>query len=64
MNINKFEMREDGSMYDIDADIVCEKDTHKPIIIGKKGEMLKKSRLTPVRISKKCAANKSILRFG
>lgn len=42
VNINKFEMREDGSMYDIDADIVCEKDTHKPIIIGKKGEMLKK----------------------
>ena len=42
VNINKFEMREDGSMYDIDADIVCEKDTHKPIIIGKKGEMLKR----------------------
>lgn len=42
VEINKFEMREDGSMYDIDADIICEKATHKPIIIGKKGEMLKK----------------------
>lgn len=42
VSINKFEMREDGSMYDIDADIVCEKATHKPIIIGKKGEMLKR----------------------
>ena len=42
VNINKFEMREDGGMYDIDADVVCEKDTHKPIIIGKKGEMLKR----------------------
>ncbi len=42
VEINKFEMREDGSMYDIDADVICEKATHKPIIIGKKGEMLKK----------------------
>lgn len=42
VNINKFELREDESMYDIDADIICEKDTHKPIIIGKKGAMLKK----------------------
>lgn len=42
VEVNKFEMREDGGMYDIDADIICEKATHKPIIIGKKGEMLKK----------------------
>lgn len=42
VSVNKFEMREDGSMYDIDADIICEKATHKSIIIGKKGEMLKK----------------------
>ena len=40
--INKFEMRDDGELYSIDADIICEKDTHKPIIIGKKGEMLKR----------------------
>ena len=40
--INKFEMRDDKPIYDIDADIVCEKQSHKGIIIGKKGEMLKK----------------------
>ncbi len=32
----------DGYMYDIEATIVCEKDSHKGIIIGKGGEMLKK----------------------
>ncbi|MEG2450356.1 MAG: GTPase Era [Clostridia bacterium] len=40
--INKFEMREDKAIYDIDADIVCEKQSHKAIIIGKQGDMLKK----------------------
>lgn len=39
--INKFELREDKPIYDIDADIICEKQSHKAIIIGKKGEMLK-----------------------
>lgn len=29
-------------MYDIDATIICEKDSHKGIIIGKQGAMLKK----------------------
>ncbi len=33
--------RKDGSMIDIDATIVCERDSHKGIIIGKKGEKLK-----------------------
>lgn len=42
VNINKFEMREDGRCFDIDADIVCEKQSHKAIIIGKKGAMLKR----------------------
>ena len=28
--------------YDIDAAIICEKDSHKGIIIGKQGSMLKK----------------------
>lgn len=34
--------RPDGSMWDIDATIVCERDSHKGIIIGKSGAMLKK----------------------
>lgn len=30
------------SLYDIDATIICERDSHKGIIIGKQGQMLKK----------------------
>lgn len=41
VNINMFKERDDN-LIDIDADIVCEKKAHKPIIIGKGGAMLKK----------------------
>ena len=34
--------RPDGSLIDIEATIICEKESHKGIIIGKKGVMLKK----------------------
>ena len=40
--IDRFSEREDGSLTDIDATIVCERDSHKGIIIGKKGTMLRK----------------------
>lgn len=40
--VNKFETRPDGLVTDVDADIICEKQSHKAIIIGKKGEMLKR----------------------
>ena len=33
--------RADDSIVDIDATIVCERDSHKGIIIGKGGKMLK-----------------------
>lgn len=39
--IDKMKTRENG-ICDIDATIVCEKDSHKGIIIGKQGAMLKK----------------------
>ena len=39
--IDRFGWRDDG-MYDVDATIVCEKDSHKGIIIGKGGSMLKR----------------------
>ena len=39
--INRFKERTDG-LFDIDADIICERDSHKGIIIGKGGSMLKK----------------------
>ncbi len=41
--IEKFKERDDGSdILDIDAIIYCEKESHKGIIIGKNGAMLKK----------------------
>lgn len=39
--IEKMEMRKSG-LYDIEAVIVCERESHKGIIIGKGGSMLKK----------------------
>ncbi len=40
--IDRMEERPDGSIMDIDATIICERDSHKGIIIGKGGDMLKK----------------------
>ena len=40
--IDKMRERPDGSLVDIEATIICEKESHKGIIIGKKGAMLKK----------------------
>lgn len=42
VNINKFELRSDKPIYDVDADVVCEKQSHKAIVIGKGGGTLKK----------------------
>ncbi|SHO47800.1 GTPase Era [Anaerocolumna xylanovorans] len=39
--IDSMKERKGGSMMDIDATIVCERDSHKGIIIGKNGEKLK-----------------------
>lgn len=41
VEISRFSERESG-IIDVDATIYCEKDSHKGIIIGKKGAMLKK----------------------
>lgn len=40
--VDKMHYRKDGRIVDIDATIVCERDSHKGIIIGKHGAMLKK----------------------
>ena len=42
VTIERMKERTDGSMVDIDATIICERDSHKGIIIGKQGVMLKK----------------------
>lgn len=41
VEVTKMSLRDTG-MYDIDANIICEKESHKGIIIGKGGSMLKK----------------------
>lgn len=41
VGVVSFKERDNG-LVDIEAEIVCEKDSHKGIIIGKKGSMLKK----------------------
>ena len=40
--IDAMKIRRHGHIVDIDATIVCERDSHKGIIIGKQGSMLKK----------------------
>ena len=40
--IDSMKYRKDGKLADIDATIICERDSHKGIIIGKGGGMLKK----------------------
>ena len=40
--IERMRTREDSDILDIDATIYCERSTHKGIIIGKGGSMLKK----------------------
>lgn len=40
--VDQMKERPKGNMVDIDATIICERDSHKGIIIGKQGSMLKK----------------------
>lgn len=42
ISIEKFKKRADKNMYDIDANIYVERDTHRGILIGKNGSMLKR----------------------
>ena len=40
--VDKMKERKHGKIVDIEATIICERDSHKGIIIGKQGSMLKK----------------------
>ena len=42
VTIDQMKRRPKGKMIDVDATIICERDSHKGIIIGKQGAMLKK----------------------
>ncbi|WP_237036286.1 GTPase Era [Mediannikoviicoccus vaginalis] len=46
IEINKFKKRENRELYDIEATILVEKKSHKGIVIGKGGEMIKKIGMT------------------
>ena len=46
VEINKFKKREDRELYDIEATILVEKKSHKGIVIGKGGDMIKKIGMT------------------
>lgn len=39
--INEFKLRQDGKVYDINLDIVCEKSNHKAILLGRGGGAIK-----------------------
>lgn len=43
IDIKRMEYNENKNIYNIYADIICEKDSHKTIIIGKQGSALKKA---------------------
>ena len=42
VSIEKMAERRNGQICDIEATIICERDSHKGIIIGKGGQMLRK----------------------
>ena len=42
VSIDQMKERKDGGICDIDATLICERESHKGIIIGKQGQMLKK----------------------
>lgn len=42
VSIDRMTTRKKGNLFDIEATIICERDSHKGIIIGKGGSMLKK----------------------
>lgn len=41
VDIEKMELRKEENLYDVWATLYCERESHKPIVIGKKGAMLK-----------------------
>jgi GTP-binding protein Era len=42
VSIDRMEERKDGTIMDIEATIICERDSHKGIVIGKGGTMLRR----------------------
>lgn len=53
-------MKMQNKVMHIDATIICERDSHKGIIIGKQGSMLKKLEVLPVMRLRECWIVRSI----
>lgn len=64
VTIDRMKRRRGKELTDIEATIICERDSHKGIIIGKNGAMLKKLAPTPGLRSKNCWKKRSICAFG
>ena len=64
VEIMSMKKRPDKDIVDVQATIYCERDSHKGIIIGKQGAMLK--RIAPPRamICRDCSARPFIYSFG
>lgn len=56
VSIELMRERDTSDIMDIEATIYCERESHKGIIIGKGGSMLKKYRHLPVKIWKNSSA--------
>jgi GTP-binding protein Era len=62
VNITNYTVRGDGEIADIEAEIVAAKQSHKPIIIGKGGAMLKKIASAARRDIEKISGEKVFLK--
>lgn len=62
--VERFKERPDKDLIDIDVDIYCERKSHKGMIIGKGGQMLKKSPPPPGWILRSCSASRSTCSAG
>lgn len=62
--IDQMKPRKGGKMYDIDATIVCERDSHKGIIIGKQGRCLKDRNQCALRDGKNAGCQSEFKTLG
>lgn len=62
--VERFKERPDKDLIDIDVDIYCERKSHKGMIIGKGGQMLKKLPPPPAWTLRSCSASRSTSNAG
>lgn len=62
--VERFKERPGTDLIDIDVNIYCERESHKGMVIGKGGAMLKKLPVLPVQTAKSFWAAASICSAG